>query len=100
MRYNQSKSTSYLLISNFLPFFSSNFNFRTIKYSAEAWIDHLQSIKLKVDDTTMTIQSERLNTMEPISEIDETTLDDLSTPSTADRDQGDLIKVKKVCKCS
>ncbi|CAG9797344.1 unnamed protein product [Chironomus riparius] len=64
--------------------------------TAEAWIDHLQSIKLKIDDTTMTIQSERLNTMEPISEIDETTLDDLSTPSTADRDQGDLIKVKKL----
>ena len=37
--------------------------------------------------------------MEPISEIDETTLDDLSTPTSIDREQGDIIKVKKVCKC-
>lgn len=68
---------------------------------AEAWVEHLQNIQLRVDDTSMTVQERTISTamtMEPINEIDETILDDTSV-SSVDRDQSDSIKVKKVCKC-
>jgi hypothetical protein len=48
------------------------------------------------------MQERNSKSMEPINEIDETILNDVNgTASSAyDRDQSDIIKVKKVCKCS
>lgn len=58
---------------------------------------------MSVDDTTLSMleRAPTAKIMEPINELDETMLsDDLNTPgSTLERDQSDIIKVKKVCKC-
>lgn len=75
---------------------------------AEAWLEHLQNITLRVDDTSiMTTHDRTTLLMETISEVDEQQLFDetqqTSSPNTTsiaiDREQNDIIKVKNVCKC-
>lgn len=56
----------------------------------------------------MTIHDRAAMLMEPISEIDENTFDEANnlpttpptTTSNVDREHGDIIKVKNVCKCN
>jgi hypothetical protein len=49
---------------------------------------------IQIDDTVD-------NQLDVISEIDETMLDDEKIPASAmERERNDIIKVKKVCKCS
>lgn len=63
--------------------------------TAEAWVQHLENMQLRVDD-----MSSDKPPLDVISEIDESFLDELSTPSTAgDRDRNDIVKVKNVCTC-
>ena len=67
--------------------------------TAEAWVEHLENIQLKIDD----MMSDK-PPLDVISEIDETVLDDdklQQLPSSAnEKERNDIIKVKKVCKCS
>lgn len=78
--------------------------------TAEAWVDHLENMHLKVDET---MDDRHSSTMDAISEIDEVILDDKLPPSTQqsldrlqtshstlERERNDIMKVKKVCKCS
>lgn len=64
--------------------------------TAEAWVEHLENMQLKVDDMTSDKPP-----MEVISEIDESTLDDEKVPASAmERERNDIVKVKNVCTCS
>lgn len=55
-------------------------------------------MQLNVDDT---VSEKPPPATDIISEIDESILDDDKTPSSAvERERNDIIKVKKVCKCS
>lgn len=65
--------------------------------TSEAWMQHLESIHLKVDDISGDKPS-----MDVISELEEElTLDEEKLPSSAiDRDTNDIVKVKNVCTCS
>lgn len=64
--------------------------------TAEAWVDHMQNMQLHVDETIT-----EKPPMDVISEIEETILDDEKVPASAvERERNDIIKVKKVCKCS
>ena len=64
--------------------------------TAEAWVQHLESMQLRVDD----ILSDK-SPLDVISEIDESILDEEKFPSSAiDRERNDIVKVKNVCTCS
>lgn len=64
--------------------------------TAEAWVQHLESMQLRVDDT-----SSDKPPLDVISEIDESILDEEKLPSSAiDHERNDIVKVKNVCTCS
>lgn len=86
--------------------------------TAEAWVEHLevkssylskntsvlsrdssslfQNMQQRIDDTI----SEK-HPVDVVSEIDESIVDDdKSPPSATERERNDIMKVKKVCKCS
>lgn len=63
--------------------------------TAEAWVEHLENMQLKVDDMTSDKPP-----LDVISEIDESILDDEKTPASAmERERNDIVKVKNVCTC-
>lgn len=54
-------------------------------------------MQLKVDDTmTMIEKGPPMDTI--TDELDETTFDDNKPPTAIEREENDIIKVKKVCK--
>lgn len=64
--------------------------------TAEAWVEHLENMQLKVDD-----MSSDKPPLDVISEIDESILDDEKPPASAmERERNDIVKVKNVCTCS
>jgi hypothetical protein len=64
--------------------------------TAEAWVQHLENMQLKVDDMTSDKPP-----LDVISEIDESILDEEKVPASAlERDRNDIVKVKNVCTCS
>lgn len=102
LRLENLSAGSRLTTGNYFNLLHHHHFMRKIVDLAEAWHDHLHNITLHVDDTsTMSIHDRAALLMEPISEIDEQSLDEIpSTPSTSvDREQSDIIKVKNVCKC-
>lgn len=85
--------------------------------TAEAWVEHLEVNKaifpgfstpanfpsLSLQNMQLTIDDMMVDkpTLDVISEIDESILeDDKAPPSAVERERNDIIKVKKVCKCS
>lgn len=61
------------------------------------WSSFSQNMQLSVDDTI----TEKPSKTDIISEIDESIMDEEKVPSSAiERERNDIIKVKKVCKCS
>lgn len=78
--------------------------------TAEAWVEHLESMQLKLDEV-LDEKNSQSSALDVISEIDELILDDngssqlslqhIQTSQTSlDRERSDIMKVKKVCKCS
>lgn len=78
--------------------------------TAEAWVEHLESMHLKLDEPLE--DKNPTSALDIISEIDEMILDDntsssqlslkqiQTSQSSLDRERSDIMKVKKVCKCS
>lgn len=78
--------------------------------TAEAWVEHLESMHLKLDEALE--EKNPTAALDIISEIDEMILDDntsssqlslkqiQTSQSSLDRERSDIMKVKKVCKCS
>lgn len=63
--------------------------------TAEAWVEHLETMHLSVDDNVSVLINDSSDSMH--DDLDESVLVDSKVISAVTREKSDIVKVKKVC---